>query len=514
MTRRIVWACIVSVLFGSQVSSTAVASEGQISISLVAPAPGTVINPDLPFIITLALKGGKAATAKSCHDYSNIDMLDRLTFGGQAVDTNNLGKSLYWGIPGNDFRTTNGGLVGWSARIIPNGIECSIGVIKESVSGSGVASFSEGLRSEDYEWFGTKQSSWSGDVTNFGKYSYVEFAWKYKGEITKNRFQASSLGTPEVKIIGLQRGQVIDYETEFQVVGTASSKLKLEALYVAVDGSGIERYIDCDSNKPMSKDNGNGTTTYSRTCRLSFVYATTPKASIAVEPVMRTSPVVPKSPQDEIVMVNLGMQGKPTCIDFNYEVKQFVSEANSQLASNQKKFKTTTTAAGAKLLATELKKLLELSRLKNEGLKMMNNPILECRSQQPLILKSLDALVSQSQLALDKVTQFINDPVAQEKAVIAAKEAAKKAEAEAAVFNRSMYNYGKSFVRGLSAWQLNQLSIGRFLAPGKKSLSKSAAVDWCRKIPTVVPGLNNRVGIPANPYFVKGCSEAAMEIRF
>ena len=114
----------------------------------------------------------------------------------------------------------------------------------------------------------------------------------------------------------------------------------------------------------------------------------------------------------------------------------------------------------------------------------------------------------------EKVTQFINDPVAQKKAVIAAKEAAKKAEAEAAVFNRSMYNYGKSFVRGLSAWQLNQLSIGRFLAPGKNSLSKSAAADWCRKIPTVVPGLNTRVGIPANPYFVKGCSEAAMEIRF
>ena len=316
------------------ISMYPVQADTGVQVTLISPKQGVAINPDLPFVITLAITGGNAATANTCHDYGNPSLLGNLTFGAQAVDVNNLGKQLSWGIPGNDYRRTNGGLVGWSARIIPNGIECSIGVVKGIPGAIGVAAFQQGLSDADYAWFGTKQSNWSGDVTNFGAYSYIDFAWNLNGVITHNKFQANSKGKPTVSIVGLQRGQIIDYEAFFQVIGTMSSDLSLESLNAYVVDSVGASLVKCEPVSIISKvDNGDGTTTYISNCRIFFTESTTREASLSIRPSMRTSVETAVVTQNQIVAINIGKQGVPSCTFVNQSTEDSLASVVSEYAS-------------------------------------------------------------------------------------------------------------------------------------------------------------------------------------
>lgn len=485
-----------------------------VQVTLISPKQGVAVNPDLPFVITLAITGGSAATANTCHEYNNPSHLGNLTFGAQAVDVNNLGKQLTWGIPGNDYRRTDGGLVGWSARIIPNGIECSMGVVKAISGSSGVGGFQQGLTDADYAWFGTKQSNWSGSDTNFGAYSYVDFAWKLNGVITHNKFQATSKGMPTVSILGLQRGQVIDYEATFQVVGTMSSSLILQSLYVAVDGSGVERYVDCESGAAiLKKDNGDGTTTYSTKCTFLFVNETIDKASLRVSPVMRSNVDLGETPASQTVTINVGKQGEPTCINENRRVEAVTTAANALIITDEKDISALTTAAAAVKIRANLQADLEVLKKVRQELKSAEMQISSCKQNQEKNLVLLEDLVTKMSNLESKVTNFINNPAAQLAAVKAQQEAQKIAAAQSAAMKKKLYNIGYSLVFGWSDYQLRQASILKFLLPGKKYLTTTYARDWCSQLPKVVIGLSNQVGFPPNSNYVSGCAAAAVKIR-
>lgn len=485
-----------------------------VKVSLISPKQGFALNPDLPFVITLAITGGSAATANKCHEYNNASLLGNLTFGAQAVDLNNLGKQLTWGVPNNDSRRTDGELVGWSARIIPNGIECSIGVVRAISGGIGVAGFQEGLSDADYAWFGTKQSNWSGNNTNFGAYSYVDFAWKLNGVVTHNKFQATSKGKPSASILDLQRGQVIDYEATFQVVGTMSSSLTLQSLYVAVDGSGVERYVNCESGSAiLQKDNGDGTTTYSTKCTFLFVDHTTNKTSLSVTPVMRSNIDSAQTLPSQIVTINVGKQGEPTCIKENRAAEVVTTSVNSQIGTNERVVNSLTTATAAMKVRTNLQVDLETLKKASQALKSAGMQISSCKQNQEKNLVLLEDLFTRTMSLDSQVTNFINSPAAQLAAVKAEQEAQKVAAAQKVVMNKKLYDFGYSMVFGWSNYQLKQASILKFLLPGKKYLTTTYARDWCSQLPKVVMGLSNQVGFPPNSNYISGCATAAVKIR-
>ena len=487
-----------------------VVADSGISVVLISPKPGSQVNPDLPFVITLAITGGGAASANNCFDYNNLALFGDLTFGAQAVDAKNLGKQLVWGVPNSDYRRTNGPLVGWSARIIPNGIECSI----EVGGRNGLANFQEGLNSEDEAWFGTKQSNWSGSTTNFGAYSYVDLAWKYKGVITHNKFQATSKGTPTVSLVGLQRGQTIDYEATFQVVGTMSSDLTLSSISASVDGSGVEKFLNCDKgSKIVQLNNGDGTTTYKTNCTFLFTDFTTNKTSLSVSPHLRWTLNVAFGQNGEIVTVNVGKQGQPACSGKNKTSEDVIAEGTRQLKTYEKAFAVTYTSLGASAIDVALPKIIETLDKEYQALKVAEMQVISCNEARDKNLLALSGIMTNLEILATKVKNFINDSAAQQAALKAKQEADAKAAAEQLALKKKMYDYGYSMVSSWSNYQLAKVSIQKFLLPGKKYLSAAYARDWCSQLPKIVIGLSNKVGFPANPNYISGCAAAAIKIK-
>ena len=122
------------------------AADSPTKVSLISPTPGTIVNPDLPFVITLALTGGGAEKANRCFDWNNRTALGDFSFGAQAIDVNNYGKSLQWGGDGSMFGTDDE-LYEWSAKVIPGGIQCTLGVNQEYASSRFAGRF--GIRGPD-----------------------------------------------------------------------------------------------------------------------------------------------------------------------------------------------------------------------------------------------------------------------------------------------------------------------------------------------------------------------------
>ena len=112
-----------------------------------------------------------------------------------------------------------------------------------------------------------------------------------------------------------------------------------------------------------------------------------------------------------------------------------------------------------------------------------------------------------------KVKTFVDSPALQAQALAQAKARAKKALDDQVAYAKSQYAYGVNFVSKLSSSQLYDLGIWKFPSPGKSFLNDSQARDWCSQMPTVVIGLGNVVGFPANSNFLDGCSAAAKKIR-
>ena len=238
-------------------SSSAV---GDFQVNLLSPAQGSIINPDLPFTIVLTLTGGTAAKANHCEDPS----LDLLAFGVELIDGQNLAKQLTWEDLSQRVEFTGGTLnTAWATKLLSNGVQCSLTI------GPGKASFHEGLNDKDYEWFGTKESTWSGDNTNFGKPVKMDIAWAFPNEPVQHHiYTATQDGSPKISIIGLNRADVIDHEKSFQVVATMSTSLAFDRLYAYQSVTPTDdRVLACDTSHTIKTVSGTQAT-YTTNCLL------------------------------------------------------------------------------------------------------------------------------------------------------------------------------------------------------------------------------------------------------
>ena len=230
-------------------------------VSLISPSAGSSINPNLPFTVTIRLTGGSAANTSHCDDPD----LQELLLGGQLIDSSNLAQTLLLGRFG---RTGDSLSDEWSTKLLSNGLECSI---KVGVEGS---AFSDGFNQNDSEWFSTNETNWSGNDTNFGDPIKFDFAWKLGARAIQHHvFNIATSGTPKISVIGLQRGDVIDFVKKFQIQAQVDSGLEFrdfKAYYVLgiiTVNSNSEDILYCDENRVSKKDSGSFTT-YTEDCYL------------------------------------------------------------------------------------------------------------------------------------------------------------------------------------------------------------------------------------------------------
>jgi hypothetical protein len=250
---------LVSIAIPTIAPSTALAA-GAFQVDLISPAQGSRINPDLPFTITLNLTGGLAANANHCDD----SVLDSFTFGVELIGDQNLAKALGWGDSNQGYETTAGTLnSAWTTKLLPNGVQCSLAI------GEGKATFHEGLSEKDYEWFGTKQTTWSGNVSNFKNPVSMDIAWAFPNESVQHHlYSATQDGNPKISIVGLNRADVINYEKSFQVVATMSKSLAFDRLYAYQNVTPQDdRVLPCDT-RSTTKTVTADLATYTTTCYL------------------------------------------------------------------------------------------------------------------------------------------------------------------------------------------------------------------------------------------------------
>ena len=498
--------------------SSANANTGPTSVTLVSPKPGTVINPDLPFVISLAITGGSAATAKKCFDWDNRDVFGDLSFGAQIIDVNNFGKTLAWGGNGTIFKT-DGELYDWSPKIIPNGIQCSLGVIDTTGSSYWPAFFdfyrdslSDRTDSTNQEWFGTKSSLGIEFGEDLARYAFFDIAWKLNGKVTKVRFPATNLGTPEVSLVGLERGQTIDYEANFQVKATIAKSLENGDFSISFnDGQDASRCEELSTAQRI--DNKDGTLTFIRDCVISLVDSETSAESFEVVPYISTS-LGSYYDDSKGVIVNVGKQGVPPCVRQTEANSSTLGTLLKNLQKAGRQFRTATTASAARTILADVQKISQGASQLAKTSDEMKPEIALCLEQKLSLAENLVSLSIDINRVSKSIQDFINSPAAQAKAKAQAEANRQKVVAQQRAYEKGMYDFGFKFIRSLTASDLNSLSLWKFLEPGRSTLSRPLAEDWCRQLPTVVPGLPNRVGLPAHPNYVKGCADAAMKIRF
>jgi hypothetical protein len=85
--------------------------------------------------------------------------------------------------------------------------------------------------------------------------------------------------------------------------------------------------------------------------------------------------------------------------------------------------------------------------------------------------------------------------------------------AQIASNKKALYNYGAKLIGAYTKTQLTSIGFLGFFLPGKNYLSRTSAQDFCSQLPTVIVGLAQQVGMPANSNFIAGCTAAAVKIH-
>ena len=479
-----------------------------VSVTLISPKPGSTINPILPMTITLQLRGGPAAKANKCDE----DSLSGFEFGAQVIDNNNRAKPMRWGIENVEGYSTGGFLYGWSSKVIPGGIECTTktGLPRRTVTA--YAYFGEGFNDKDEEWFGTQQTSWSGEITNFESHKKLDIAWRTSGAVQHNVFTTTTKGSPMVEIIGLSRGQVIDYEAVFEVRTNFAASETLEYFGATAESVRVDEFLKCDEDSLGTKQvNNDGTVTYSKFCLIDFRSTDRADESLLIKSYVSTGTL---EASGQAIAINIGKQGIPPCETNNEQINSQLGVILNKFRNLESRFAVLTTGAEGKKVLDSLQSLIsEATSLSSQNLSVAND-VSSCESAQVTLDKNLGAFLTSSKNLSTKVQKFVASPALQAKALAEAKARAKKAAAEKSAYAKTLYNYGFNLVAKMSVDQLNQLGIWKFPTPGKSALSDAQARDWCSQLPRVIVGLPNVVGYPANSNYIAGCSAAAKRVRF
>jgi len=250
------------------IAPTARASDFQ--VEMVSPTTGSSLNSSELFEIKFRFTGGLSTSANSCDSPS----LQSFRLGVNLINDENLGRALAWRSTQGGTVSTGGGLTGvWKAKILPNGIECSIVVNNRDFTVWNYAA------SIDSNWFGTKRIQ----TDNLANFQRLGVAWiiapnvsisdrpQANQSLQMRTFQITSEGDLKISVIGLSRGETIDRYKSFKVVASLNSSIEVEQLYAWMpQGSTGDRKrgeLNCPQETLVKKTSGS-VTEYTVQCHL------------------------------------------------------------------------------------------------------------------------------------------------------------------------------------------------------------------------------------------------------
>jgi len=538
---------LISGVCQGTVPSPAFASSlpADISVRLVSPGTGLAFNPNLPFTVTLDILGGAALTSNTC----DSPEMQKVHFGALESDASGVGAMLSWGLEGNSTYQVDSPLWGWSAKIISGGLECSYDFIHPYVTG--VTNWHSEWGS--WNWASSSQASWFPDAKSgeIGKPAKVDIAWSVGGIVTHKLFQVTSSGDSNVEIIGLTRGQTIDFASSFKVQGILSDKIPFKGFSVSLDNASMNQYLlKCEN--PSKLSDKAGISTFSENCviKLPGGFYTENQSSLVVTPTM----VADKTIVGNSVAVNVGKQGVPLLQLKSYDDGHILSQA-SLIGVNPKtpwalpaSFHLEGVACANEVSDSVSGQGRECDAGKN-GMPISNIELNVCTApvgdnsfDSPLTVKSCTTVTTESDgtfkfnkaisavgsdgllawsvdgfyqglLLTNLGNNLIQGHSASGNIFLPGKPAIPLTASQIASQNKALYNFGIKMLNSYSTAQLKFLGFKRFYLPGKSYLTTSSAQDFCAQLPTVIPGLAQQVGMPANSNFVLGCATAASKIK-
>ncbi len=499
------------------------------SVVLVSPAAGSVFNPRLSFPVTIDLIGGAAAKANSCDDGE----LTNFKFAMAAIDGANYGLGFALSVNRNGgqwFAGEGDNLGGWVGKIIPNGIECTMYATKDS----GVW---DALNSTGMAWFGAKSPTYINGQDEYGVAQKLDIAWQLNSTIVHHVFQTTSEGTFNVELLGLSRGQTVNYSASFEVSGSVRSDYVLTQL--SATGNFSNKDVTC-SDTPRSSLNGN-IATYTTNCTISLANAESYPPTIQITPTIAAhSPVIWNGSTTSVSRIN----GDPITINTGeIGVPQFEinSSPGSLISKDQSKPWTTPAVFSLKgrvcsdvgglgcfsspplqgaIIKICIAAVCENAKSAADGTfsyaKTVNTSTVRWTASatwKNISLQPADFVCCGPSYVGFYRTEVVDSTSMAETVSLPKAPAAPLTAAQKKANATALYNYGVKVMNSLTSTQLAQIGFLKFFLPGHKSLTNSSAMDFCRQLPTVIPGLSQQVGLLADPNFVAGCAAAAVKIK-
>ena len=409
---------------------------------------------------------------------------------------------------------------------------------------SGTDSWAPDLNPKDLSWFGVTQSTWSGSQTNYGPAKSMDIAWSLNGNISHHLFSVTTVGSPTVSIVGLTRGQTVDYSTKFQVVATMASSLKPSFLFASLEQTpnwNDKRSITC-SSFTASNSSQTGVNTYTANCNLNLDMQENYPLSLIITPYLDVANSVLTLNGDSVT-VNVGKTG----------IQEFAIWQDAEGASHNygwnyggslisltpktpwlapATFTLKGSACVAQLHGNYCQQRLGTLPLAGATFNIcVNNKCQSIQTQadgsftftQVVQAKSVQwtaaATYKGTSLPYDLDDNSGSTPVQRftvsDTVSLATQPPPPPTKGQIKAAQQAMHSLGVKVMKSLTSAQLVQMGLLKFLLPGHNTVTSTYAQDFCRQIPTIIPGLAQEVGFNnnADPNYVSGCASVVMTIK-
>lgn len=202
-------------------------------VTIVSPSQTQEITPDAPFNIVFNLTGGWASNASTCapKDLNRTGFV----FALAQFDRDGNSNALFWG--GYTYKTLDN-VRSLTSKVLSNGIQCTLRILESNES----YWVSDWRRSDytsitrDILGIDPKEGEMIGDITSI---AFGLAPWEDPKSSQLFEFKAGPAGSPKLEILGLTRGEDIDFGKKFQVrvVVGKDNKLQEKPYITGADGS-------------------------------------------------------------------------------------------------------------------------------------------------------------------------------------------------------------------------------------------------------------------------------------
>lgn len=233
--QNLLWVSASALLINAILPTTslAVAPSDTPKVTIISPSATKEITPDAPFEIVFNLTGGWATNTSTCapKDLNRTGFV----FALAQFDKDGNSNALFWG--GYTYKTL-GNVRTLTSKVLTNGVQCTLRILETNEN----TWESDWLRS-DYthttrEILGIEpvEGQKAGEITRI---VFGLAPWEDPQSSQLFEFRTGPAGSPKLEILGLSRGEEIDFGKKFQVRVVVGKENKLqEKLNVSgADGS-------------------------------------------------------------------------------------------------------------------------------------------------------------------------------------------------------------------------------------------------------------------------------------